>query len=138
MHYSVCIAVGAESWLLNLRELSEEIFSRSFDDLKKGRRRIRRGEGGRNGVNNPVIDKPKDPLALEVYAQVVGVEKIGAEEWSSHIGQNELVLEGDAGRRAVRPDPRPVGGAEGTRNAVAMYVVRNRMLLLDEHQGGLL
>ena len=36
MHDAVCVAVGTESWLLNLREFKKEILilSRSFDDLE--------------------------------------------------------------------------------------------------------
>ena len=52
----------------------------------------------RNSIDNPVVHKTKDPLPLEIDTQVVGVEEIGAEEWSSHIGQDELVLKGDAGK----------------------------------------
>ena len=49
------------------------------------------------------------------------IKEIGAEGWSGHISQDELVLEigpGEiemAGRRSIRHNPRPVGGAEGTR-----------------------
>ena len=80
----MCVAVLSESWLLDFREFLEEILklSRGFDDLKGG---------------EAFVHKMKDPLPLEVDAQVVGVEKVGAEEWTSNIGQDELVLEGDAG-----------------------------------------
>ena len=73
------------------------IHSCCFDDLEGGRR-ICCGESGWNGVNHPVVHKTKYPLALEVDAQAVGVEKVGAEKWSNHIGQDELVLEVDAGK----------------------------------------
>ena len=51
----------------------------------------------------------------------MGVEEIGAEQGAGNVGQDKLVVEGDvgkievSGRRAVSLDPRPVGGAEGTR-----------------------
>ena len=73
------------------------IYSRCFDNLEGGRR-VRCGESGRNGVDYSVVHETKDPLALEVYTQAVGVEKVGAEKWASHIGQDELVFEADAGK----------------------------------------
>ena len=99
MQNTVCIAVLSESWLLNLREFLEKalILSRSFDDLKGGER-VRCGEGCWNGINNPVVHKTKDPLPLEINTQVVGVKEVGAKEWTSNIGQDELVLERNAGK----------------------------------------
>ena len=98
MHNAVCITMSAKSWLLYFREFQKEVLIHSRClDLERGRR-IRCGESGWNGVNHSVIHKTKDPLALEVDTQAVGVEKVGAEKWSSHIGQDELVFEVDAGK----------------------------------------
>ena len=52
-------------------------------------------------LGHSVIHETKDPLPLEVDTQVVGVEKVGAEKWSSHIGQDELVFEVDPGEIEV-------------------------------------
>ena len=79
------------------------------------------GESGWNRVNHSVVHETKDPLALEVNAQAVGVEKVGAEKWSSHIGQDELVFEVNTGEvevpggRTIRHNSGSVRGAEGTR-----------------------
>ena len=99
MGYSVGVAVVAEPWLLHFREFPKEVLIHSlgFDDLVKGSR-ILRGESSRNGVDHSVVHETEDPLALEVDTQAVGVEKVGAEKWSSHIGQDELVFEVDAGK----------------------------------------
>ena len=122
MGYSVGIAVVAETWLLHFWEFLKEVLihSCSLDDLVEGSRMCC-GESGWNGVNHSVVHETEDPLAVEVDTQAVGVEKVGAEKWSSHIGQDELVFEvcpGEvemSGGRTIRHDSRPVGGAEGTR-----------------------
>ena len=44
-----------------------------------------------------VVHETDQPLLLEIHAEVVGVEKVGAEEWPSNVGQDEFVGEGDVG-----------------------------------------
>ena len=44
-----------------------------------------------------VVHKTDQPLLLKIHAEVMCVEKVGAEEWPSDVGQDELVGEGDVG-----------------------------------------
>ena len=87
----------------------------------EGGKGVRSGKGCLNGAVNLVVNEADQSLPLEIHAEVVGVEEVGAEEGPSNVGQDELVNEGDAGEnevsggRAERPDPGPVGGEEGAR-----------------------
>ena len=120
MQNAVCVAVMPEPWLLDFREFLEEAleFSRGSDNLEGGKG-VCPGKGCLNGAVNLVVNETDQSLPLEIHAEVVCVEKVGAEEGLSNVGQDELVNEGDAmedevsGGCAVRPDPGPVGGAEG-------------------------
>ena len=78
---TVRIAMSAKPWLLNFRELPQEILVGAccLDDLIGGGW-ICCGESGWNRVNHSVIHETEDPFAFEVDAQAVGVEKIGAEK----------------------------------------------------------
>ena len=74
------IAMSAEPRLLDLRKFPQEVLvgARSLDNLVGGSR-IRRGESGGNRLDHSVIHESKDPPALEIYAQAVRVEEVGAE-----------------------------------------------------------
>ena len=119
---AVSVTMSAETRLLHFWEFPKEVLihSRGLDDLVEGSR-IFRGKSSWNGVDYSVVHETEDPLAFEVDTQAVGVEKVGAEKWSSHIGQDELVFEVASGKievsggRTISHNPRPVGGAEGTR-----------------------
>ena len=95
-------------------------FSRGSDDLEGGKG-VCPGKGCLNDAVNLVVNETDQSLPLKIHAEVVGIEKVGAEDGPSNVGQDELVNEGDAGENkvsggcAVCPDPRPDGGTEGTR-----------------------
>ena len=96
------VAVLSEPWLLNLREFLEEAleFSRGIDDLE-GRRETRPSESCLDEAVDLVVHETDQPLLLEIHAEVVGGEKIGAEEGPGNVGQDELVGEGDVGENEV-------------------------------------
>ena len=96
------VAVLSESWLLDFWEFSKEAleFPRGADDLE-GRGRTWSGKSCLDGAVHLVIHKTDQSLPLEIHAEVVGGEKIGAEEWPGNVGQDELVGEGDVGENEV-------------------------------------